>query len=1188
LRREAQGSFVGSHTVGTPKSRGLVGRLSFLVVVALTLTAVFATAVASAATVYRPTGETFAVPAPETFVNFGQIGVDNASGRVLVTGNGGKVEVWAPSGDGATLEGSFGEGEMSFPFNLAIDQDARVVYVGDPSGSQIRKYKISGTGPLTFTHDPTFTSPTAGAEPGQLGEVGGGPMAVDPTTGDLLVADRFNLRVNRYSSSGEFLDSFNGEGAPGGAFGRPNSIAVDSSGDIYVVNITQEDISFEYGQSFLQRFAPDGTPDPTFDPPLDDTPRTVAFDEETGNLLVVGRSDGGYVHADGGPLYPIRLYTFNDDELVEEYDFPQGYEGVIAAGLAVGAKRMYTASHAAVIKQDGFTGVTVFDAFEVPEPILDEPSAVTATTATVSGTIDPLGKATVYHFEYSREGGPVQSTEEEELGPLTGPQPVSAELTDLLPHSEYSIRLVTGFQGSEGTIKTQPRTLKTLPTAPRVVTGRAVDVGTTRTTLLGTVNPLGQQSTYYFEYGTTTAYGQRSPATHNDVAGNSRDPQVAHGYLTGLQPGTTYHYRLVAENATGVTHGIDRTFTTDGVADAPRFFEQVSPVEKGGADVNGLRGFWASADGETLMYQYKTGSSEAESAPVSPRSSAWRGPDGWDSTPLDPPQLPATGNVAGPLLTFVGGISDDGTQAVTISQKNLAPGAVEGQSNVYRRDTRTGEFETMLTYPTPFLMQDFASLGRQPIVDGTPDYSHVLIKPYLDILDPAAPYAALYEWAEGELRIASIDENGNPLGFIVGGGGPSISRDINYLSDDGSKLFFTSIEGTPTTYVRIDGEKTVKIGGYFAGATNDGRWAFVAGTNMTPDSPADVMSLYRFDTEAGEDGELELLTEAAGNTPSEAVIQITPDGSSIFFSGERALVPEAEHGNMNLYVWHAGEVQLIASIPSEGNRPQEYMASPNGRWFAFTSWSNLTEYDTRSKTACVEFNRGDPKDPVTGEGVACKQVYRYDVETEELLCASCPADGSPPTGGARMGPENVEGDFNFPRAMLDDGTVIFDTPEPLSAEDSNSNRDVYTFDGSDTTLISGGRTASRSEFDEASADGSSIFFTTSDQLVGQDKDTINDVYVSRVNGGIAAQNPPPPRPECIRDDCKETPNAGPEMPFGGSEALSGPGNVKPKKAGKRCGKGRQVRKVKGKSRCVKKQSGKAKKKRASSNRRQGR
>jgi Tol biopolymer transport system component len=1161
-------------------SRRRIGRVSLLVVVALAIAAGFTTAVASAATVYIPTGGKFAA---DQEWSFGQIGVDAASGRILVPSPGsGKVEVYAPSEKSATLEGSFGEGQMGVPYSLAVDQDARAVYVGDGSVNKIFKYTISGTGPLTFTHDPSFTSPAIGPEPEQIAE-GGARLAVDPTTGDLLVADRWNYRVSRFDSSGKFLDSYTGDETPAGSFVNLSSVAVDNDGDIYVVDITEGDIQFGGSKSVLLRFSPDGTLDNSFAPALE-TPRTVAVDHETNTVLVSGRSNGAY---DPKGIFPIRLYTIEGDQIIDEYDFPAGYESVITTGLAAGAKRLYVAANAFEPLD-----ITVFDAFDVPVVTLDEPTAVTTTTAQVSGTVDPLGKTTRYHFEYSREGGVVQSTEEIDLAAAMGPQPVSAELTGLIPNSEYAIRLVAGYPATGGAIRSQPRTLKTVAAPPAVTTGRAVDVGTTATTLLGKVNPHGEQTTYYFEYGATAAYGQRSPTTHGDVAGNGREPLPVHAYLKGLQPGTTYHYRLVAENATGVSEGFDRTFTTDGVADAPRFFEQVSPVEKGGSEVNGLRGFWASADGETLNYTYKTAPSEGEAGVVNPRSSAWRGPDGWDSTPLDAPQLPGTVTFAGPLLTFVGGISDDGTKAVTVSTKNLAPGAVEGQSNLYVRDTRTGALETMVTSPGISLLGDVAGLGRQPFFDGTPDYSHILIKPTEATLIEGAPFGALYEWTDDEgVRIASVDENGNPLGPIVGGGGPSIARDINYLSDDGSKLFFTHapIEGAPATYVRINGQKSLKIGGYFAGATSDGRWAFVAGANLTPESPVDVMSLYRFDTEAGEDGELELLTEAAGGTPSEAVIQITPDGSSIYFSGERALVPDAEHGNMNLYVWHAGEVQLIASIPKEGNRPQEYMASPNGRWFAFTSWSNLTEYDSRSKTACVEFSRGDPQDPVTKGGVACKQVYRYDVETEELLCASCPPDGAPPIGGARMGPENVEGDFNFPRAMLDDGTVIFDTPQPLSGADSNSNRDVYTFDGSDTTLISGGRTASRSEFDEASADGSSIFFTTQDQLVGQDKDTIADVYVSRVNGGIAAQNPPPPRGECIRDDCKETPNAGPEMPFGGSEALSGPGNVKPKKAGKRCGKGRQVRKVKGKSRCVKKQPGKAKKqKRANSNRRQGR
>lgn len=1151
-----------------------------LVVVFFVLVGLFVASVASAATVYRATGEKFAV-VEEEFNNgsFGQIGVDLTSGRVLVASATSKINVYAPSGDGATLEGSFGEGEMASAAGLAIDQDARVVYVGDGGSSKIFKYTISGTGPLTFTLDPTFTSPEYGFEPGQISDFGA-PLAVDPTTGDLLVADRFNNRVSRYASDGTFISSFNGEGATAGSFHQLASIAVDGSGNIYVVDITGGTVEFEYGGSVVERFAADGTPDNSFTPPVEMS-RSVAVDPETGNLLVVGRTDGGYTHADGTGPYPIRLYTFNQDELIDRFDLPDNYSGAVATGLAVGAKRMYMATNASFVRP-AVVGVTVFDAVEVPEVTLDPPTNVTTTTADVSGTVDPLGKATRYYWEYSREGGPAQQTAPAELGPVSGPQPVGGQLTGLVPNSEYSVRLVAEYPDTGNSLATEPRPLKTVAAPPAVTTGRAVDVGTTAVTLLGTVNPFGQQTTYYFEYGPTASYGERSPADHGDVAGHGREPLPVHGYLTGLQPGATYHYRVVAENATGVTKGADRTFTTDGAADAPRFFEQVSPVVKGGSDVNGLRGFSASPDGESLMYQWKASPAEGESAPVSPRSSAWRSPTGWASTPLDAPQLPGPAVVANPVLTMVGGISDDGTKVVTTSLKALAPGAVEGQSNFYVRDTRTGDYETIATQPGTSLLADVAGLGRHPVVDGTPDYSHILIRPSEAILIPGAPFGALYEYADGELRIASVDENGTPLGFVSAGGTGGMNiRDNNYVSDDGSKVFFQS-EETGSAYVRIDGEETVKIGGYFAAASSDGRWAFVTGTNLTPESPQDVASLYRFDTEDPDAG-LEFLTPIGSNLPYEGHFQTSANGASVFFGGEHAIAPGAVQGNGNLYVWHGGEVHLVASMNLDQAKPQEYMSSPNGRWFAFGAYSRLTDYDNRSKTACVNFPAGDVKGP-DGKGVACKQIYRYDVENDELICASCPPDGSPVTGNARMGPENVEGDFNFPRAMLDDGTVVFDTTEPLSAQDSNSTRDVYLFDGSDTTLISGGRTNSRSEFDEASADGSSIFFTTVDQLVGQDKDTAADVYVSRVNGGIAAQNPPPPRGECIRDDCKATPNGGSEVPAGGSEALSGPGNVKPKPK-KRCGKGRHVRKVKGKRRCVKKPKHH---KRADSNRRQGR
>jgi hypothetical protein len=74
-----------------------------------------------------------------------------------------------------------------------------------------------------------------------------------------------------------------------------------------------------------------------------------------------------------------------------------------------------------------------------------------------------------------------------------------------------------------------------------------------------TFNANDHDTTYAVEYGTTTAYGSEvagaTPVTgHADV--------VRSVELTGLEPATTYHYRVVATNSAGTTEGADRTFTT--------------------------------------------------------------------------------------------------------------------------------------------------------------------------------------------------------------------------------------------------------------------------------------------------------------------------------------------------------------------------------------------------------------------------------------------------------------------------------------------------------------------------------------------------------------------------------------------------------------------------------------------------
>ena len=76
--------------------------------------------------------------------------------------------------------------------------------------------------------------------------------------------------------------------------------------------------------------------------------------------------------------------------------------------------------------------------------------------------------------------------------------------------------------------------------------------------LNGTVYPHGLSTTVYFQYGRTTSYGSRTP--NQTKTGNNY--QNVNAIVTGLTPGTTYHFRIVASNAVGTRHGRDRTFTT--------------------------------------------------------------------------------------------------------------------------------------------------------------------------------------------------------------------------------------------------------------------------------------------------------------------------------------------------------------------------------------------------------------------------------------------------------------------------------------------------------------------------------------------------------------------------------------------------------------------------------------------------
>jgi hypothetical protein len=106
---------------------------------------------------------------------------------------------------------------------------------------------------------------------------------------------------------------------------------------------------------------------------------------------------------------------------------------------------------------------------------------------------------------------------------------------------------------------TQAATPMPPPRPPFVYTGTFPEVGTASATLKGGVNSHGTETSYSFQYGLTTTYGAQTPPA---PAGNGTVEVKVSQAITGLQPASTYHYRLVATSAAGTTNGQDVAFTT--------------------------------------------------------------------------------------------------------------------------------------------------------------------------------------------------------------------------------------------------------------------------------------------------------------------------------------------------------------------------------------------------------------------------------------------------------------------------------------------------------------------------------------------------------------------------------------------------------------------------------------------------
>ncbi len=197
-----------------------------------------------------------------------------------------------------------------------------------------------------------------------------------------------------------------------------------------------------------------------------------------------------------------------------------------------------------------------------PTATTEQATAVTETEATLNGGIDPEGQATSYYFEYGTTESYGTKTSEMSAGSGSTNQEFHFTWTGLSPNTTYYFQLVAVYGAGKTKVEGGRMTVKTAapPAAPTASTQQATGVTETEATLKGTVNPDGEATEYFFEYGTDTNYGQKTAKATLQASGGSN--QGVSAALKGLTPGTEYHFRLVAENGHGPAKGLDGSFKT--------------------------------------------------------------------------------------------------------------------------------------------------------------------------------------------------------------------------------------------------------------------------------------------------------------------------------------------------------------------------------------------------------------------------------------------------------------------------------------------------------------------------------------------------------------------------------------------------------------------------------------------------
>jgi hypothetical protein len=639
---------------------------------------------------------------------------------------------------------------------------------------------------------------------------------------------------------------------------------------------------------------------------------------------------------------------------------------------------------------------------------------------------------------------------------------------------------------------------------------------------------------------------------------------------------------------------------TGASADLPacRAYELVSPTDSNGRLIQPINTWQtppqtpelfatelASPDGSSVVFMtYQSPLPEAPGGTgVGDIYDARRTSTGWRTdSRLGPSGYQTTNDLPG-------GVSSDHTYATAVIGP-FGPLAVNGVETAYLFG-RDGSAEVAglgvvggEARKEPFAQTRYIGPGGQHIIFST---GHAYAQSYSCLsanevtckvlqLDPEAPptgTGAVYDRsADGPTHVVSMLPGNQKLkageqAFYKGN------------SKDASSVAF-EVEGA--LYVRINNgnvgeEATLKVAEgapVFAGISDQGRYVFYI--------PGDEKgTIHRFDTATKADDEVNPGGEGE-------VVNISGDGSHVYYVSDEEVGGEGVAGEPNLYVWSGAASSLVATVaPSDLEETSHTLESDDhvpalNRW---TSWvANPSKKgdgqgpgaDSSRTTPDGEIFVFESREELTGyDNKGHTEIYRFDDSDKSLICVSC-AIGHPAAHDARLQELRWTPVSMVVHNLSENGSrVFFETEEPLVSRDTDGLNDIYEWreggEGEEPTvdLISSGQSMPFNErsvlFSQlskqlpppnvliaATPNGDDVVFLSRDALVqGAPGSGATAIYDARVDGGFPN---PPVAPLCSEDNCKPPANTAPSPTSSGtpSESLQGSGNAKARRHHRHC------------------------------------